>query len=71
MKKTCANPLLSYTLDQPDAKPFDMAGLIRLVLLLVLLVCSGCLTRRTIKEGDTVVAQGYIIKPPLARLGEP
>jgi hypothetical protein len=24
---------------------------------------SGCLVRRTIKEGDNVVAKGYVVKP--------
>ena len=37
-----------------------------LLLILIALSLSGCLTRRTIKEGDHVVAEGYVVKPPLA-----
>ena len=26
---------------------------------------SGCLMQRTVKEGDAVVARGYVVKAPL------
>jgi hypothetical protein len=26
---------------------------------------TGCVMQRTVKEGDSVVAQGYVIKAPL------
>ena len=39
---------------------------VALFLILIALSTSGCLMRRTIKEGDHVVAEGYVVKPPLA-----
>ncbi len=42
-----------------------------LLCLLIALCTSGCLTQRTIKEGDHVVAEGYIVKPPLAPVFTP
>jgi hypothetical protein len=38
------------------------------LLLLIALYTSGCLMRRTVKEGDRVIAEGYVVKPPLAPL---
>ena len=40
-------------------------------LLLIALSTSGCLMRRTVKEGDRVIAEGYVVKPPLAPLSSP
>ncbi|MEO7933305.1 MAG: hypothetical protein ABIT76_09125 [Chthoniobacterales bacterium] len=48
-----------------------MTRIALLLLVLIALCTSGCLTRRTIKEGDHVVAEGYVVKPPLAPLSPP
>jgi hypothetical protein len=42
-----------------------------LILLLSALSTNGCLMRRTVKEGDRVIAEGYVVKPPLAPLSSP
>jgi hypothetical protein len=31
----------------------------------VALCATGCIMRRTVKEGSEVVAQGYVVKSPL------
>jgi hypothetical protein len=36
-----------------------------LVLSFVALSATGCIMQRTVKDGDEVVAQGYVVKAPL------
>jgi hypothetical protein len=36
-----------------------------LACLLILLVSSGCVMQRTVKDGDVVVEKKYVIKGPL------
>jgi len=46
--------------------PMSRATLIITCLLGFVAVCaSGCVMHRTVKEGNEVVAQGYVVKTPL------
>jgi len=36
-----------------------------LTFVLLALCATGCVMRRTVKEGNEVVAQGYVVKSPL------
>jgi hypothetical protein len=40
-------------------------ALIILLLGFIALCANGCVMQRTVREGDEVVAQGYVVKAPL------
>lgn len=41
------------------------ATVVILVLGLIALCAAGCVMHRTVKDGEEVVAQGYVVKSPL------
>lgn len=45
--------------------PLPRLVLLTLSLAFICLCATGCLMRRTVTEGDEVVAQGYVVKAPL------
>jgi hypothetical protein len=44
---------------------FRAALIITCLLGFVAVCATGCVMRRTVKEGNEVVAQGYVVKSPL------
>jgi len=40
-------------------------ALITSVLGFMVIFVTGCVVRRTVKDGDDVVAEGYVVKTPL------